>query len=258
MKVLRNNHSNNRSHYMLEDDMITSNNDLNMVMAPELGDSVFSLSAQLQPQGQNADDQALVADECTSSNNNTGINPQGGGTTKKKKSKQKRKSPSTIMGSTAATATSNTMISVPSRNDVLLGRGKGYFSHVGNVRYRSLIEDLADKYNAASKDIKHQITKEVMEIICHKAGGRFLKDDGAGWVVVDHETARLKVSHSFRSARKAALQQAANPTNNNKNNRMVAASTTSSSSKTKNAATSSTTLQNPGGSTSGKRMRAYA
>jgi hypothetical protein len=95
-------------------------------------------------------------------------------------------------------------ISVPSRSDVLLGRGKGYFSHVGNVRYRSLIEDLKGKYDKASKEDKHQITQEVVEIV-HQSGGRFLKDDGAGWVLVEEEVARLKVSHSFRAARKASV-----------------------------------------------------
>jgi hypothetical protein len=129
-------------------------------------------------------------------------------------------------------------ISVPARSDVLSGRGKGYFSHVGNVRYRSLIEDLKSKYDKASKEDKHKITQEVVEIV-HQSGGRFLKDDGAGWVLVEEEVARLKVSHSFRAARKASI-----------------ASSSSSSSSTAAVKFSSSSREIEGLESPGKRMRA--
>jgi hypothetical protein len=96
--------------------------------------------------------------------------------------------------------TAEACIAVPSSRDVLLGRGRGFFNHVGNIRYRGIIEDLKDKYDASKRATKLEITKDVAQMI-HESGGRFLKDDGAGWGVVDGDVARLKVSHSFRAAR---------------------------------------------------------
>ena len=122
------------------------------------------------------------------------------------------------------------------RNDVLLGRGKGYFTHVGNVRYRAMIEELKGRYDVASKEMKHQITKEVVDVV-QRAGGRFLKDDGAGWIVVETETARLKVSHSFRSARKAAATEKA------KNN--ATAATKSNMNQSRSANVDFTTMPTP-------------
>jgi hypothetical protein len=41
------------------------------------------------------------------------------------------------------------------------------------------------------------VTKEVIAAVS-SSSGRFLKEDESGWVEVDHEVARLKVSHIFR------------------------------------------------------------
>jgi hypothetical protein len=92
-------------------------------------------------------------------------------------------------------------VGVPSRNDVLLGRGRGLFQHVGNLRYRTLIDNVTDDHATASVTKKTQITWEIVEAV-KKTSGRFLKDDGAGWVEVKNEVARLKVSHAFRTFRR--------------------------------------------------------
>jgi hypothetical protein len=50
---------------------------------------------------------------------------------------------------------------------------------------------------------KTQLARIIVEKI-HERGGRFLKQEGAGWVEIDDETARTKVSHTFRNHRIAA------------------------------------------------------
>jgi hypothetical protein len=91
-------------------------------------------------------------------------------------------------------------IGVPGRNDVLLGRGKGFQQYIGNVRYRHLIEEHSTRYESASMMEKKELTEEVVRII-KEASGRFLKEDSAGWAEVGDNVARFKVSHAFRSMR---------------------------------------------------------
>ncbi|CAB9521386.1 Transfer protein [Seminavis robusta] len=92
--------------------------------------------------------------------------------------------------------------SIAGQNDVLLGRGKRFYEHSGNIRFRYMVEHQAADYNAtASASAKKRITSDIVAKI-HQTGGRFLKDDrDAGWIEVDDETARLKVSHVFRNMR---------------------------------------------------------
>ena len=40
----------------------------------------------------------------------------------------------------------------------------------------------------------------------HQYGGRFLKQEGAGWVVVEDDVASEKVSHAFRTRRTSTLK----------------------------------------------------
>ena len=91
---------------------------------------------------------------------------------------------------------------VPSRYDVLFGTGRTVLMHIGNVRYRKLIEDCYDTYETSTYSQRKQITEEILDII-RASGGRFLKDDGMGWCEVDEAVARQKVSNAFRSVRKA-------------------------------------------------------
>ena len=100
----------------------------------------------------------------------------------------------------------STKISVPARFDVLLGRGRGYFNHVGNIRYRALIADVKERYdNTKTKKAKMVIADEILKSI-HATGGRFLKDNGGEWVPIDDKAARGKISHSFRALRASKLQ----------------------------------------------------
>lgn len=93
---------------------------------------------------------------------------------------------------------------VPRRFDIICGRDKISHSHVGNKRFRTIIEMNRERYQTApSRDDKTRITFEIVSMIrsC-QPGGRFLKiDDTAAWKDVGDEYAREKVSHALRSAK---------------------------------------------------------
>jgi hypothetical protein len=106
-------------------------------------------------------------------------------------------------------------IIVPAQNDVLLGRGKGYYQHLGNIRFRTVIESRRDDYDASSSGgQKRDISNQIIDAI-HGMGGRFLKDDATfGWILADREVARQKVAHCFRALR---VEPGNNSTNTNTN-----------------------------------------
>ena len=95
-------------------------------------------------------------------------------------------------------------VCVPGPLDVLLGREKSIQVHRGNIRYNQVIADHLERYNDAPRMEKTYITHEVIECI-QSTGGRFLRQDKAGWVEVDIKIAREKVSNAFRSKRKTRL-----------------------------------------------------
>lgn len=112
--------------------------------------------------------------------------------------KQKEKKPEAPLDPLASP------IFTPALHDVLLGRGKGFYQHTGNIRFRHFIETRSQAYDQAmTLSEKKTITQQVIELV-EQEGGRFLKDDKTcGWVQVTHETARQKVAHVFRSLRES-------------------------------------------------------
>lgn len=98
--------------------------------------------------------------------------------------------------------TSSFRVDVPGRSDVLLGRGRPCYHHPGNIRLRNLIEVWSQDYDVASLTEKQRITGEIIHSI-HELTGRFLKDDGFGWVEVDDIVAKKKVAHAFRTLRRS-------------------------------------------------------
>ena len=93
------------------------------------------------------------------------------------------------------------IVIVPATQDILLGRGKSLQNHVGNVRFRHVIEIHADQYEKADKFAKTLLAEKVVGIL-QKSGARFLKKDKVGWIqVTDPSLIREKVSHGFRNRR---------------------------------------------------------
>jgi hypothetical protein len=87
----------------------------------------------------------------------------------------------------------------PLPNDILFGRGKPIQYRPANVRFRKMLDSHIEKYGKGenggdSAYIVHLVKQD---------GGRFLKEleVGGGWVEVDEDTAKAKVSQAFRSRR---------------------------------------------------------
>ena len=93
-------------------------------------------------------------------------------------------------------------IDLPSRSDVLLGRGRPFNLHPGNRLLHEIVEAYFDKYNNARKDVKTKLAEEIMGIV-HKYNGHFLKHhpEAGVWMEVSRLEARNKVNHSFRRKR---------------------------------------------------------
>mmetsp|Transcript_54196 Transcript_54196/g.131503 ORF Transcript_54196/g.131503 Transcript_54196/m.131503 type:complete len:665 (+) Transcript_54196:211-2205(+) len=105
-------------------------------------------------------------------------------------------------------------VSTPSNHDVLIGKGKFFQYHTGNVRFRFLVEEYREQYENAERQNKNPLCQEVVDLIKSR-GGRFLKiretTDGDGsissstlWVEVLDAEARRKTSMCFRSQKRAA------------------------------------------------------
>lgn len=86
--------------------------------------------------------------------------------------------------------------------DILLGRGKTSFNHVGNRRFRVFIGLHLRRYmEASSRMEKTLVVNSVVEAI-QEGGGRFLKQDlkTEKWYQVNPKMAREKVGHALRDA----------------------------------------------------------
>jgi hypothetical protein len=91
----------------------------------------------------------------------------------------------------------------PGPNDVVCARGKSYWDHIGNRRYREIIAAATEKYATSTNKIeKSLIVSEIVDAI-HQRKGQFVKKEtknnkGVCWVIVDDVFAREKVSQSLR------------------------------------------------------------
>jgi hypothetical protein len=91
----------------------------------------------------------------------------------------------------------------PSPNDILLGRGQPIQRRPGNIRYREMVGKNMDRYDEGNRGVKYAVAASIVYLL-KEEGGRFLKEtEDGGWVEVDEATARSKISHAFRSRRKA-------------------------------------------------------
>lgn len=90
----------------------------------------------------------------------------------------------------------------PDNQDIICGRDKQAFNHVGNKRFRVLIARSRETYqNAKTREAKSKITDDIIDTILES--GRFLKYDYVTklWCVVTRDYAHEKVSHALRSAK---------------------------------------------------------
>ena len=92
---------------------------------------------------------------------------------------------------------------IPGPNHVICARGKGYWHHQGNKKYRQLIAENAESYGkAANKLEKTLIVSRIVESVENSnPKGSFVKKDKTGrWVQVDDYFAREKIGQSLRDS----------------------------------------------------------
>jgi hypothetical protein len=92
-------------------------------------------------------------------------------------------------------------IDLPCHNDVLLGRGKPYQDHPGNVRMRHLVETYVGDYK--SSKVLGQKTLLAAKVVASikQDSCRFLKRNAVGWwLEVPDEEAAVKVLKTFKTA----------------------------------------------------------
>lgn len=88
-------------------------------------------------------------------------------------------------------------------SDILLGRGRTSWSHIGNKKFRTFVGGYLKPYmEATNRTEKTQIVHQIYEEIIHKEKGRFLKLDPATgkWATVQLKLAREKIAHALRDA----------------------------------------------------------
>jgi hypothetical protein len=92
-------------------------------------------------------------------------------------------------------------IHTPLDSDILLGRSKASWNHVGNRKFRVFVGLHLKRYmEAATRLEKTMVVNAVVESV-QQAGGRFLKLNKDGmWYVVSQKEAREKVGHALRDA----------------------------------------------------------
>lgn len=102
-------------------------------------------------------------------------------------------------GATNAVAVS-AQVTKPLENDILLGRGRGTHSHPGNIRMRETLSRYKKQYIEAKRGMKHGIIMQAFHEVIQD-GDRFLRriEEEDHWVIVDKETAIMKIGHCLRS-----------------------------------------------------------
>lgn len=101
-------------------------------------------------------------------------------------------------------------ISSPSCTDVICARGRVFWDHEGNRRYRALIAQATREYAGSNCKLeKSLLVSEIIEAI-RRSNGRFIKREkrGGRWVEADEGFAREKVGQSLRDGLVAKYKSA--------------------------------------------------
>lgn len=91
----------------------------------------------------------------------------------------------------------------PGPDDVICGRGKKCYNHIGNERFRQRVLTFLNEYSRAKSKLDKSgvLSKVVYEVRQHSPKGGFVKQDANGvWFEVGDFLAREKTSQAFRDA----------------------------------------------------------
>ena len=101
----------------------------------------------------------------------------------------------------------------PGPRDVVYGVDKFARSHVGNVKYLSLVEEMFPEYDVIEDRLQRPIIYQRLLDKIHHSGGTFLyKDDEGLWREASHKMAMDKIGNAFRTHRKSIKREEARQT----------------------------------------------
>ena len=104
----------------------------------------------------------------------------------------------------------NTHVLSPGPRDVIHGFDNFARSHVGNVKFLSLVEQMFPEYDAIYDRLRRPIIYQQLLDKIHDSGGLFLyKDDDGLWREASHKMAMDKIGNAFRSRRKIIKREEA-------------------------------------------------
>ena len=101
--------------------------------------------------------------------------------------------PSTAANPLRNTAEGQEIISEPTENDVLCGRGGAIHKHPGNKRFRHFINELKYQYLIESRQTKPKVAMRVLQLVSQSnPPGRFLMEFPEGYLECSEERAKEK------------------------------------------------------------------
>eukprot|EP00980_Cylindrotheca_fusiformis_P001594 scaffold363_cov56-Cylindrotheca_fusiformis.AAC.13 len=91
------------------------------------------------------------------------------------------------------------LVGLPTKNDIICGRGRGSFSQPGNLNLQKVIERNFKSYvDASRKKEKSLFVESVLDTML-STGARFVKKEQDGlWYEIDRKAARNKTAHAVR------------------------------------------------------------
>jgi hypothetical protein len=91
-------------------------------------------------------------------------------------------------------------IDLPTRQDVLLGKGKPVQTHMGNIKLRGLVDVHMDEYKATENGLKGIVILHILETVKASSGRFLIKDNDGWWQEVPDNIASDKIFKNFYSA----------------------------------------------------------
>ena len=115
------------------------------------------------------------------------------------------------------------IITMPTANDVLCGRGKSCNNHSGNIQFISIVKDHVQTYmNLSSRFEKTLLVRNLVHQLMNECGVQFLRKSSASssssspsfWYPLNEDESNTKVGHAIRDMIKTNRKKS----NNNNNN----------------------------------------
>ena len=118
------------------------------------------------------------------------------------------------------------IITIPTANDVLCGRGKSCNNHSGNIQFISIVKDHVQTYmNLSSRFEKTLLVRNLVDKIKNEYGVQFLKKSSTSssslWYPLNEDESNAKVGHAIRDMIKTNRKKSNNNNNNNKSSQAI-------------------------------------